>query len=48
MIQQWNAETGEWNLITDWIMPDRELIMDLAMADSTAFAAENNITPGCK
>ncbi len=47
MIQQWDANAGQWNLITDWIMPDRELIMELVMEDSQAYAAENNITPGC-
>jgi len=47
MIQQWDANAGEWNLITDWIQPDRDLINELAMADSLAYAAENNITPGC-
>lgn len=48
MIQQWDANTQTWSLITDWILPDREMIMEKVMADSTAFAAENNITPGCK
>jgi branched-chain amino acid transport system substrate-binding protein len=47
MIQQWDANTGTWNLITDWIQPDRELIMELVMEDSLAYAAENGITPGC-
>ena len=47
MIQQWDANAGEWNLITDWIEPDRELIMEMAMDDSLAFAAENNMTPAC-
>ena len=47
MVQQWDAEAQQWNLITDWIMPDRELIMEMVMDDSLAFAAENNITPGC-
>jgi branched-chain amino acid transport system substrate-binding protein len=47
MIQQWDAHAGEWNLITDWIASDRELIMELVMEDSLAYAAENNITPAC-
>ena len=47
MIQEWDANNRTWNLITDWIMPDRELIMEMVMEDSLAFAAENNITPGC-
>ena len=47
MIQEWDANNRTWNLITDWIMPDREMIMEMVMEDSLAFAAENNITPGC-
>ena len=47
MIQQWDANAGEWNLITDWIAPDRELIMEMVMDDSLAFAAENDMTPAC-
>jgi branched-chain amino acid transport system substrate-binding protein len=47
MVQRWDANTRTWNLITDWINSDRELIMELVAADSAAFAAENNITPGC-
>ena len=47
MVQRWDAATGTWNLITDWINSDRELIMELVAADSAAFAAENNIPPGC-
>ncbi len=47
MIQQWDASAQEWNLITDWIAPDRDLIMELVMEDSLAYAAENDITPGC-
>lgn len=47
MIQQWDASAQEWNLITDWIAPDRDLIMELVMEDSLAYAEENDITPGC-
>ncbi|NYS23741.1 ABC transporter substrate-binding protein [Rhodobacteraceae bacterium 2376] len=47
MIQQWDASAQEWNLITDWIEPDRELIMEMVMEDSLAFAAENDIEPAC-
>ena len=47
MLQQWDAETQTWNLITDWIDADRELIGELAMEDSAAYAAENNIPPQC-
>jgi len=47
MVQRWDANSGTWNLISDWINSDRELIMELVMADSQAYAAENNITPAC-
>ena len=47
MVQQWDAEAQQWNLITDWIMPDRELIMEMVAEDSLAFATESGITPGC-
>lgn len=47
MIQEWDANAQQWNMLTDWIMPDRELIMEMVMEDSRAFAAENNITPSC-
>jgi branched-chain amino acid transport system substrate-binding protein len=47
MVQRWDATTQTWNLITDWISSDRELIMELVAADSAAYAAENNITPAC-
>jgi len=47
MVQRWDANAGQWNLISDWIQSDRELIMEMVMEDSLAYAAENNITPGC-
>jgi branched-chain amino acid transport system substrate-binding protein len=46
-VQQWNAETGEWEILTDWIESDRDVIDALIEEDSMAYAAENNITPGC-
>jgi branched-chain amino acid transport system substrate-binding protein len=47
MVQRWDASARQWNLISDWINSDRELINELVMADSLAYAAENNITPAC-
>jgi branched-chain amino acid transport system substrate-binding protein len=44
-IQQWNAKDARWTLITDFIGADREIVDPLIVADSEAFAAENNITP---
>ncbi|WP_224824972.1 ABC transporter substrate-binding protein [Cognatishimia sp. MH4019] len=46
-IQQWDAVAQEWNIITDWITSDKDVIQPLIMEDSEAFAAENNITPAC-
>lgn len=47
-VQQWNAETQTWTILTDWIASDRSVIDPLIEADSTAFAAENNITQRCQ
>ena len=45
-VQQWNASTGEWSILTDWISSERdEIILPLVMEDSGAYASENNITP---
>jgi len=46
-ITQWDASAQKWSLITDFIPSDYDLINRLVMADSTAYAAENNITPNC-
>ena len=47
LVQQWNAEEGRFVAISDYIEPDNEVIAPLVEEDSMAFAAENNITPGC-
>ena len=44
-IQQWDASTQSWSLITDFVEADREVIDMLIMEDSEAYAAENDITP---
>lgn len=44
-VQQWDASAKKWNVITDWISADREVIDPLIAEDSEAFAKENNITP---
>ena len=44
-IQQWDASTGSWSLITDFAGADRDVVDALIAEDSAAFAAENNITP---
>lgn len=47
MIQQWDAASGKWNRITDFIQPDRELINALIKEDAAAFAKEAGIKPRC-
>jgi len=46
-VSQWDAAAGEWSLITDYIQSDQDVVSALIAEDSTAFATENNITPGC-
>ncbi|MBE0412544.1 ABC transporter substrate-binding protein [Yoonia sp.] len=47
LLQQWNAADRVWVPLTGFITPDASVIDPLIAADSAAFAAENNITPGC-
>jgi branched-chain amino acid transport system substrate-binding protein len=47
LVQQWDAAAGKWIPLTDYISPDESVIAPLVAEDSAAFAAENNITPGC-
>lgn len=47
LIQQWDASAKKWNLITDWIESDKEVIDALVAEDSEAFAKENNIAKRC-
>jgi branched-chain amino acid transport system substrate-binding protein len=47
MIQQWDASAKKWNLLTDFIAPDDEVLAPLIAEDSAAYAAENNIAPRC-
>ena len=47
IVQQWNASAGEWVALTDFIAPDDSVTQPLILEDAAAFAAENNITPGC-
>ncbi|MEL7184587.1 MAG: ABC transporter permease, partial [Pseudomonadota bacterium] len=46
-VQQWNASAGEWEIITDWIASDRDVIDPLIEEDAAAYAAENNVSPAC-
>lgn len=47
MVQQWDANTGEWSIISDMIQSDKEVIDALVKEDSAAYAAENNIESRC-
>ena len=44
-IQQWDAKSKTWSLITDFTGADRDVVDPLIMEDSQAFAKENNISP---
>ena len=44
-IQQWDAASESWSLITGFTGADREVVDALIAEDSAAYAAENNITP---
>ena len=46
-VQQWDAEAGEWNLISDFAGTDMEVIGALIDEDSAAYAAENSIEERC-
>ncbi|WP_108501988.1 ABC transporter substrate-binding protein [Paracoccus indicus] len=46
-IQQWDAAAGQWNLITDFIEPDAEILDPLIKEDSQAYASEAGLTPRC-
>ena len=46
-VSQWNAEAGEFELITDYYQSDQEILEPLIEEDSMAYAEENGIEPGC-
>ena len=45
MIQQWDAEAQSWEIITDLISADRDVVDPLIMEDSMAYAEEAGIEP---
>ena len=47
IVQRWDASAGAFVALTDYIAPDDSVTDPLIVADAAAFAAENNITPGC-
>jgi len=46
-VQQWNASTGKWTLISEFKAPDKSVIDPLIEEDSMAYAAENNLELRC-
>jgi branched-chain amino acid transport system substrate-binding protein len=47
IVQQWDAAASKWNVITDYIESDKEIIDPLVAEDSAAFAAEAAIVERC-
>ena len=43
IIQQWDG--GKWNMVSDWIPTNREVVRPMIEAAAAAYATENNITP---
>ena len=46
-VQQWDAKTKSWSLITDYIGSDRAIIEKLIAEDSNKYAAEQKIAARC-
>ena len=46
-VSQWDAGADEWKMINEFNQSDQEVLSALIAEDAAAFAAENNITPGC-
>ena len=44
-IQQWDAKSKSWSLITGFTGADRAVVDKLIEEDSSAYAKENKITP---
>ena len=47
LVQRWNAAEGRFEPLTEFISSDRSVIDPLIEEDSAAYAAENDVTPGC-
>ncbi|MEQ9239759.1 ABC transporter substrate-binding protein [Roseovarius indicus] len=47
-VSQWDAEAGEFTLITDYYQSDQDVLQALIEEDSTAFAEEAGIEAGCE
>ena len=46
-VTQWDAEAKEWNLVSDFMQSDQDVIQPLIDADSSAYADENAIEGNC-
>jgi branched-chain amino acid transport system substrate-binding protein len=46
-VTQWDAEAKEWNLVSDFMQSDQDVIQPLIDADSSAYAEENAIEGNC-
>lgn len=46
-VSQWDAEAGEFKLITDYMQSDQDVIAPLIEEDSMAYAKQNGIEPAC-
>ena len=44
-IQQWDAKAKKWSMVTDFYDTMNDIVDPLIEEDSSAYAAENNITP---
>ncbi|MDQ2090659.1 ABC transporter substrate-binding protein [Marimonas arenosa] len=42
-VSQWDAKSGSWSLITDYMQSDQDVLGPLIKADSEAYAAENKL-----
>jgi len=43
LVEQWDG--NNWNLVSDWIEPMRDVVRPMIEEAAAAYAAENNITP---
>ena len=46
-VQQWDAKTKTWNMITDYMGSDRDVVDKLIAEDSTKYAKEQKIALRC-
>ena len=47
-VSQWDAEAGEFKLITEYFQSDQDILQPLIEEDSMAYASENNIELRCQ